>query len=393
MVALGGLLLLDHRTGLIGTEGVAAVKLLVAAAAVALVAASPRLGPRALPSAAGLAGAASLGLSLFLTPAARSLTGSTASADAFGFTEPAALLTLLLLVALRGHRHGALVCVLVLQPAIVLRPLAAGVSDTGVFMALFLALATTAALGAGVARRLVLADRRHRAAAIRLEQRAEFARDLHDFVAHHVTGIVVQAQGALAIAGRRPELVPPALERIERAGSEALVSMRKMVGMLRGEGELPTAPSAGAAELRSLVERFSAEGGARAGLVLEGAFDDLPVEVGTTVHRVVMEALTNVRRHARDCAEVRVHAVRSDDRVTVRVVDDGRTPQPSGGGFGLRGLAERAGLVGGRFRAGPDAGGGWSVEAVLPVTPGACAVAPAASSAASSAAPSSEVAA
>lgn len=371
LLALCGLLLVDHRAGLVGTEGVAAVKLLVAAAALALVAASPWLSAGALPWAAGLAGAASLGLSLFLRLGARDAPVPPASGDAYGFTEPAALLTLLLLVALRARRHGALVCVLVLQPAIVLRPLAVGVSDTGVFMALFLALAATAVLGAGVARRLVLADRRHRAAAIRLEQRAEFARDLHDFVAHHVTGIVVQAQGALAIAARRPELVPPALERIERAGSEALVSMRRMVGVLRGEDELPPAPSAGAAELRSLVERFSAEGGPRADLVVEGGLDDLPVEVGTTVHRVVMEALTNVRRHARDCAEVQVHAGRSGDRVTVRITDDGRAVQPSGEGFGLRGLAERAGLVGGRFRAGPVPGGGWSVEVVLPVAPAA----------------------
>ncbi|WP_448321647.1 sensor histidine kinase [Streptomyces sp. CO7] len=373
VAALSGLLLLDHRAGLVGTQGVAGVKLLVAAAAVALVAVSPWLGAKALPWAAGLVGAASLGLSLFLRLGAGDGTGPLTSDEAFGLTEPAALLASLLLVTLRGRRHAVLVCVLVLQPAIVLRPLATGVSDTGLFMALFLALATTAALGAGVARRLVLADRRHRAAAVRLEQRAEFARDLHDFVAHHVTGIVVQAQGALAIAGRRPELVPPALERIERAGSEALVSMRKMVGMLRGEDELPLAPSAGVAELRSLVERFSAEGGARAGLVLEGPFDDLPVEVGTTVHRVVMEALTNVRRHARDCTVVEVRAVRSGERVTVRVVDDGRTPQPSGGGYGLRGLAERAALVGGRFRAGPVPGGGWSVEVVLPAAPAASA--------------------
>ncbi|MFE5210046.1 sensor histidine kinase [Streptomyces sp. NPDC056600] len=381
VAALCGLLLVDHRAGLVGTAGVAGVKLPVAAAAVALVAAAPWLGARALPWAAGLAGAASLGLSLFLRLGAGDGAAPLTSDEAFGLTEPAALLALLLLVALRGRRHAALACVLVLQPAIVLRPLAIGVSDTGLFMALFLALATTAVLGAGVARRLVLADRRHRAAAVRLEQRAEFARDLHDFVAHHVTGIVVQAQGALAIAGRRPELVPPALERIERAGSEALVSMRKMVGMLRGEDELPPAPSAGVAELRSLVERFSAGGRARASLVLEGVFDDLPVEVGTTVHRVVMEALTNVRRHTRDCAEVEVHAVRSGDLVTVRVVDDGRTLQPSGGGFGLRGLAERAALVGGRFRAGPVPGGGWGVEVVLPAAPAA------------SAAPSPEVAA
>jgi signal transduction histidine kinase len=260
--------------------------------------------------------------------------------------------------------------VLVLCPAIVLRPMAVGVRDVSVVMALLFAVGTTAVLGAGVARRLVMVDRRRRAAAIRLEQRTEFARDLHDFVAHHVTGIVVQAQGALAIATRRPQLVPPALERIERGGSEALASMRHMVGMLRDvDGEPALAPLAGIAELRALVEGFSAIGGAQARLDLEGTFDDLPVEVATTAHRVAMEALTNVRRHARDCTEVRVCAVRSGDRVTVRVSDDGQPRHTSGGGYGLPGLAERVGLIGGSLRAGPVTGGGWHVEATLPTTP------------------------
>ena len=178
--------------------------------------------------------------------------------------------------------------------------------------ALIFALAALTALSIGLGMRLLLADRRRQAAALRLEQRTEFARDLHDFVAHHVTGIVVQAQGAHAIADRRPELVPPALQRIEQAGSEALTSMRHMVGMLRDtDGEVALTPLAGIGEVRSLVEEFSAVGGARARLDLEGTFDDLPVEVTTTAHRVVMEALTNVRKHAHGCTEVRVRVDRS----------------------------------------------------------------------------------
>ncbi|MET8327844.1 ATP-binding protein [Streptomyces sp. NPDC005181] len=168
----------------------------------------------------------------------------------------------------------------------------------------------------------------------------------------------------------------PSLERIEQAGAEALTSMRHMVGMLRdanGEkGEPALAPLAGIAEVRSLVERFSAVGGARARLDMEGTFDDLPVEVTTTAHRVVMEALTNVRKHAHACTEVRVRAVRSADGVTVLVSDDGRPRggrQSSGGGFGLKGLAERVSLIGGRIQAGPITGGGWVVEVTLPASP------------------------
>ncbi|NEA64873.1 histidine kinase [Streptomyces sp. SID12488] len=360
----------DYQAWGIDGFGSRTAQLACALLAVAAVAGSPWLGARALPVVGALVGVTSLAVSVLLRAGPGSSPDPVAS-DAYGLAEPAALLWLLLLVPLRGRRGWvAWVTPPVVWAAIVLRPLAVAVRENSVIVALFLAVGSTAVLGGGVAWRLVMADRRRRAATLRLEQRAEFARDLHDFVAHHVTGIVVQAQGALVIAQRRPELVPPALERIERAGSEALVSMRQMVGMLRdADGEPALVPLAGMAEVRSLVEGFSAVGGAGVRLELEGSFDDLPVEVTTTAHRVVMEALTNVRKHARGCTEVRVRAVRGGDGVTVRVSDDGRSRHPSGGGFGLRGLAERVNLVGGGLRTGPAAEGGWSVEATFPAAP------------------------
>ncbi|MFF3333527.1 anti-sigma factor domain-containing protein [Streptomyces sp. NPDC002888] len=189
-------------------------------------------------------------------------------------------------------------------------------------------------------------------------------------------GIIPITYGSAASAPRLPqsaaELVPPALQRIEQAGSEALTSMRHMVGMLRdADGEVTLTPLAGIGEVRTLVEEFSAVGGARARLELEGTFDDLPVEVSTTAHRVVMEALTNVRKHAHGCTEVRVRVDRSGDRLTVRVSDDGRPRHVSQSGFGLKGLAERVGLIGGDVQAGPVTAGGWGVEATLPVSPAA----------------------
>lgn len=253
--------------------------------------------------------------------------------------------------------------------AIVLRPVSVSVRQSTTIMALLFALAAVTALGTGLGMRLLLVDRRRQAAALRLEQRTEFARDLHDFVAHHVTGIVVQAQGAQAIAGRRPELLPPALQRIEQAGSEALTSMRYMVGMLRDtDGEVALTPLAGIGEVRSLVEEFSAVGGARALLHTAGTFDDLPVEVTTTAHRVVMEALTNVRKHAHGCTEVLVCVDRSQGRLTVRISDDGHPRHASHNGFGLKGLSERVSLIGGSIQAGPVTAGGWGVEATLPVS-------------------------
>lgn len=357
-----GLVLLDLGAGFYWIAHHGPAKLIGALLAVGLVIASPRLGSRALPMAACALAVVSLGLSFWLHLEMR------ASSQAMGFAEPASLVWLLLLVARRGKPSWAASAVVALSMAIVLRPVSVSVRQSTTILALLFALAAVTALGIGLGTRLLLVDRRRQAAALRLEQRTEFARDLHDFVAHHVTGIVVQAQGAQAMAGKRPELVPPALQRIEQAGSEALTSMRHMVGMLRdADGDVTLTPLAGIGEVRSLVEEFSAVGGARARLELEGTFDDLPVEVSTTAHRVVMEALTNVRKHAQGCTDVRVHVGRAGDRVTVRVTDDGRQRHVSHSGFGLKGLAERVGLIGGSVRAGPVTAGGWGVEAELPL--------------------------
>ncbi len=337
---------------------------LAAASAVILLISWPREG-RGLSVASCAAGLVSLAGTAVL----RSVSGPGSEAsDAFGFTEPAVLLVLLALVAWRGAPAGTVLAVPVLVAAIVLRPMAVGVQETGVVLALFLALVAMMALGAGLAGRLFAADRRRREETVRLEQRAEFARDLHDFVAHHVTGIVVQAQGARTIAAKRPELVLPALEEIERAGAQTLTSMRRMVGMLRESGEgLSRTASPDMASVRSLVGGFSLPGGVKAHFTARGGSGELPPEVAGTVHRVVMEALTNVRKHGLDCTAVEVLVDRAPDRVAVRVHDDGRRRHGTGGGFGLKGLEERVSMVGGTLRAGPGPDGGWAVEASLPV--------------------------
>ncbi|WP_405808935.1 hypothetical protein OG524_02945 [Streptomyces sp. NBC_01520] len=116
--------------------------------------------------------------------------------------------------------------------------------------------------------------------------------------------------------------------------------------MLRDADEEALPPLAGIGEVRSLVEEFSAVGGTRARLDPEGNFDDLPVEVTTAVHRVVMVALTNVRKHTHGYTGVRVRVDRSGIRLTVRGSDDGRPRHVPRSGFGLRGLSERVGLIG-----------------------------------------------
>jgi signal transduction histidine kinase len=226
------------------------------------------------------------------------------------------------------------------------------------------------------------AQRERQISMVRAEQRAEFARDLHDFIAHHVTGIVVQAQGARVVAEHDPQRVVGALEQIERAGAETMASMRRMVGVLRahpddsaeGDGPAPLAPLAGVAELGPLVESFTAAGGPEARLHIDGEVEDLPVEVTSSAYRVVMEALTNVRRHAVEATVVDVWIRRTPEWLLVRVANDGHPPRTGvtrelRGGFGLVGLTERLSAVGGRIQAGPGIDGGWVVDAGLPLGP------------------------
>jgi signal transduction histidine kinase len=207
-------------------------------------------------------------------------------------------------------------------------------------------------------------------------ERMALARELHDVVAHHVTGIVVQAQAALMVAGNNPDVALPALERIERSGTEALTAMRTLVGSLREGTAAWTAAYADAtgdattdlaADLSSVVENF-------AGPPVEVELKlpaDLPHEMGRSVLRLVQESLTNVGKHAPDASVVRVRVATVDDTLHIRVSDDGkkRPANPAGGsgGYGLVGMRERVELLGGRFEAGPSGYVGWNVEAWLPL--------------------------
>ncbi|REK88198.1 histidine kinase [Streptomyces inhibens] len=220
--------------------------------------------------------------------------------------------------------------------------------------------------------------------AIRQAQRLEHARELHDFVAHHVTAIVARTKAArfAAAAGQSqsPEDLDRMLAQIERAGSQAMGSMRAMVSDLRDTtAPAATRPAGDLGGLRDLTQEFSVAG-PPAALTLDPRLADrrLPPEITTTVHRVVQESLTNVRKHATgaDRVEVRVE-VRPDapDRLEVSVTDDGRGGTPAarekadGRGYGLIGLAERVEGLGGRITAEPQDGSGWRVLAVLPLDP------------------------
>ena len=208
----------------------------------------------------------------------------------------------------------------------------------------------------------------------RRAERLAIAADLHDFVAHHVTGILVQTQVARMMAASRPDDLDPVLAGIERAATEALASMRRTVGVLRDAG--PDAadrrPVGDLAAIAELADGFASPV-QKVTLRRDPALpDDLPHEVQAAAFRVVQEALTNVRRHAADAAEVTVGLSRADRRLEVTVTDDGHggtqlPPAAHGGGFGLVGLTERVTALGGELHAGPREGHGWEVRAVFPV--------------------------
>ena len=208
----------------------------------------------------------------------------------------------------------------------------------------------------------------------RRSERLAIAADLHDFVAHHVTGILVQTQVARMMVATSPQDLDPVLAGIERAATEALASMRRTVGVLRdtgpeAAGHRPAGDLAGIAEL---IEGFATPGQEVTLRRDPAVSDQLPHEIQAAAFRVVQEALTNVRRHAADAIRVEVRLRDDTGRLAVTVADDGRggTQLPvaaHGGGFGLVGLKERVTALGGELDIGPRHGGGWEVRAVFPV--------------------------
>jgi signal transduction histidine kinase len=167
------------------------------------------------------------------------------------------------------------------------------------------------------------------------------------------------------VAGLQPEKAAEVLAAIESEASRTLAEMRSMVRVLREDDAVAYTPQPGVVDLPALARTGTTP---TVEVVLDGSFTDLPPPVDAALYRLAQESLTNALRHARDATRVGVDVRRDGDAVTLRVSDDGRadgpTPEP---GFGLLGMAERAELLGGSFSAGPRPGGGWVVEAVLPV--------------------------
>jgi signal transduction histidine kinase len=205
---------------------------------------------------------------------------------------------------------------------------------------------------------------------VKLLEREQFARDLHDTVAHHVSAMAIRAGAGLAAAETEPNAATEALNVIESEASLALAEMRTMVRVLRQNQPADLAPSPRISDLTRLAGR--ARPGPAVEVEIVGAVDDLPPSVGTAIYRLAQESVTNARRHAQHATRIEVRVIADDTSVQLRVSDDGDPAvlRPAGSaGHGLIGMIERADLLGGTCEAGPNPGRGWTVSAVLPRTP------------------------
>lgn len=203
------------------------------------------------------------------------------------------------------------------------------------------------------------------------DERQRIARELHDSVAHHVSGIAIQAKAARAVSKLDPASADEAMAMVERSASVALDEMRQMVGALRREDGLVLTPLEGVVDIEDLADKGTAGPDVEVSIV--GEYQTIAAPVQTALYRIAQEAVTNARRHALNASRVKVTVVVTSDAIDLRVVNDGdrtRTPPSHTPGHGLAGMAERVSLLGGNFDAGPNPGGGWTANATIPRTTG-----------------------
>jgi signal transduction histidine kinase len=219
-------------------------------------------------------------------------------------------------------------------------------------------------------------------------ERARIARELHDVVAHNVSVMVVQADGAAFALDASPDRARQALGAIASTGRQALAEMRSLLGVLRSvdDDAAELTPQPGVEQLVGLLEQARAAG-LPVSFAVEGVPRPLLPGVALTAYRIVQESLTNARKHGGPAVNAAVMLRFCEDRLMIKVTNDGLAAGQDGRdqdgadglGHGLIGMRERVEAYGGTLAAGPRAGreggmgGGWRVAATLPLSaePGA----------------------
>jgi signal transduction histidine kinase len=287
-----------------------------------------------------------------------------------------AQLTVAYLVATRRRRRASALLSLAFLFVLVSAPPADGARVTAVLV-LVLVVAAQALGDARQQRRHAIAERdetrRAMADTLRgqaaMEERARIARELHDVVAHHVSMVAVQAETARLTTPGMPPEGQARLAAIGDTARDALTEMRRLLGLLRSDAAdgPERAPQPGLDRLAALLDD-ARNAGTTVRLVVRGHVIALPPGIDLTAYRIVQEALTNARRHAPSAA-VEVELAFGEDVLHVRVRDDGvgGSVVTDPDGHGLLGMRERAAMVGGALRAGAAPGGGFAVEADLPI--------------------------
>ncbi len=216
-------------------------------------------------------------------------------------------------------------------------------------------------------------ERDRRSSSAVSDERTRIARELHDVVAHAVSIMVVQADGASYVLPRDPAAAAAALKTISSTGRTALTELRRTLDLLRTDHSGALTPQPGTVGLRELTQRMQGVG-LPVDLQVHGDLDTVPTGLALGVYRIVQESLTNVLRHAGAGAKAAVVVRRDEQHVVVEVSDTGGGAGPhgddayqDGSGNGLLGMRERVAVLGGSISVGPRPDGGWTVRATLPL--------------------------
>jgi signal transduction histidine kinase len=345
-------------------------------------------------AAAGVA-LASIAVDGVVLAGGRPYAEGTSLASKLGLAEPVVLLALTVLVVRRPRAGVAVVAGALTGLAVPLWLLRFGPPTWSTYsVGGYTAWGTLSGLAVviGLYLRALDESRARAAAAAGRAQRLELADDLHDFVVHDINEMLLQAQAGQVLVEGAAAGVGDVLRRIEQTALRALTTVDRTIHLLH-EADTPRAaepaepevdsaprlPKPTVNDLPGLVDRFAATGPVAIHLDLDPALapatgtpPSVPPDVATTVYRIVVEALTNVRRHAVDATHVQVTVAGTPDgHVRVEIADDGRPggrahTGPGGGGHGLAGLAARVDALGGTLSTGPAGPVGWRTTATLP---------------------------
>ncbi len=203
-----------------------------------------------------------------------------------------------------------------------------------------------------------------------VEERNRLAREMHDTLGHRLTVAAVQLQAIERLAGSDPERAAQMAGTVREEVRAALAELRQTVAALRAplEADLPLDQA-----LRRLAAEFQAATGLRVSLALPDPLPAIPPAQRLAFYRGAQEGLTNVQRHA-GAAQAWLTLVQEEAALVLRVADDGAGPASTAedageGGFGLHGLEERAGYLGGAVVLAPRPGGGAELTMALPLPP------------------------